>query len=54
MNRAGKKIAVILNGCGHLDGSEIHEAVLTLLAIEEEGAAERRPISVILQLRPPP
>lgn len=33
-----KKIAVILNGCGHRDGSEIHEAVLTLLAIEESGA----------------
>jgi enhancing lycopene biosynthesis protein 2 len=34
-----KKIAVILNGCGHRDGSEIHEAVLTLLAIEEEGCS---------------
>ncbi len=33
-----KKIAVILNGCGHRDGSEIHEAVLTLLAIENAGA----------------
>ena len=32
-----KKVAVLLNGCGHRDGSEIHEAVLTLLAIEEEG-----------------
>lgn len=32
-----KKIAVILNGAGHRDGSEIHEAVLTLLAIEEAG-----------------
>lgn len=31
-------MAVLLNGCGHRDGSEIHEAVLTLLAIEEEGA----------------
>jgi enhancing lycopene biosynthesis protein 2 len=34
-----KKIAVLLNGCGHRDGSEIHEAVLTLLAIEKEGFA---------------
>lgn len=34
-----KKVAVILNGCGHRDGSEIHEAVLTLLGIEEAGAA---------------
>ncbi|MFP1462202.1 isoprenoid biosynthesis glyoxalase ElbB [Escherichia coli] len=28
-----KKIGVILSGCGVYDGSEIHEAVLTLLAI---------------------
>ncbi len=27
------KIAVLLNGCGHRDGSEVHEAVLTLLAM---------------------
>ncbi|HFL9154951.1 TPA: isoprenoid biosynthesis protein ElbB, partial [Escherichia coli] len=26
-----KKIGVILSGCGVYDGSEIHEAVLTLL-----------------------
>ena len=32
-----KKIAVILSGCGFLDGAEINEAVLTLLAIEEAG-----------------
>ncbi len=30
-----KKIAVILCGCGSLDGSEIHEAVLTLLSIDK-------------------
>lgn len=29
------KIGVLLSGCGVYDGSEIHEAVLTLLAIEE-------------------
>ncbi|MCF0207245.1 MAG: isoprenoid biosynthesis glyoxalase ElbB, partial [Bacteroidales bacterium] len=28
-----KKIAVILSGCGSRDGSEIHEATLSLLAI---------------------
>ncbi|NDO79705.1 isoprenoid biosynthesis protein ElbB [Citrobacter sp. NCU1] len=28
-----KKIGVVLSGCGVYDGSEIHEAVLTLLAI---------------------
>lgn len=33
-----KKIAVILSGCGVLDGSEIHESVLTLLALDRQGA----------------
>jgi enhancing lycopene biosynthesis protein 2 len=33
-----KKVAVILSGCGVYDGSEIHEAVLTLLALERAGA----------------
>lgn len=33
-----KKIGVILSGCGHLDGAEIQESVLTLLAIDREGA----------------
>lgn len=33
-----KTIGVVLSGCGVFDGSEIHEAVLTLLAIEENGA----------------
>lgn len=32
------KIGVLLSGCGVYDGAEIHEAVLTLLAIEEAGA----------------
>ena len=36
-----KKFAVILSGCGVFDGSEIHEAVLTLLAIEKNGAEYR-------------
>jgi len=30
-----RKFAVILSGCGVYDGSEIHEAVLTLLAIKK-------------------
>lgn len=34
-----KKVAVILSGCGVYDGSEIHESVLTLLAIEQNGAS---------------
>lgn len=33
-----KKIAVILSGCGVYDGSEIHEATFTLLAIKKQGA----------------
>lgn len=32
-----KKIGVVLSGCGVYDGSEIHEAVLTLLAIDRNG-----------------
>ncbi|MBI4577057.1 MAG: isoprenoid biosynthesis glyoxalase ElbB [Planctomycetes bacterium] len=31
------KIGVILSGCGFLDGAEIHESVLTLLAIDRLG-----------------
>ena len=33
------KIAVILAGCGKNDGSEIHESVLTLLSIVQNGAS---------------
>lgn len=33
-----KKVAIILSGCGVFDGTEIHEAVLTLLAVESHGA----------------
>jgi enhancing lycopene biosynthesis protein 2 len=32
------KVAVLLAGCGHLDGAEIREAVLTLLALDQHGA----------------
>ena len=35
----GKRVAVVLSGSGVYDGSEIHEAVLTLLAIDQQGAA---------------
>jgi enhancing lycopene biosynthesis protein 2 len=38
MTRA-KTIGVVLSGCGVYDGSEIHEAVLTLLALDRAGAA---------------
>ena len=33
-----KQFAVILSGCGHQDGAEIHEATLTLWAIHKNGA----------------
>lgn len=33
-----KKIGVVLSGCGVYDGSEIHETVLTLLALSRQGA----------------
>lgn len=33
-----KKVGVVLSGCGVYDGSEIHEAVITLLAIARSGA----------------
>lgn len=32
-------VAVLLAGCGHLDGAEVREAVLTLLALDQHGAA---------------
>lgn len=32
------KVAVMLAGCGHLDGAEVREAVLTLLALDQHGA----------------
>lgn len=34
-----KNVAVILSGSGVFDGAEIHEAVITLLAIREQGAS---------------
>lgn len=35
---ARKRIGVLLSGCGVFDGSEIHEAVLTLLFLDRRGA----------------
>ena len=34
-----KKVLVILSGCGVYDGSEIHEAVITLVALSDAGAS---------------
>lgn len=33
-----KRVGVVLAGCGYLDGAEIHEAVLTLLYLDQAGA----------------
>jgi enhancing lycopene biosynthesis protein 2 len=33
------KAAVILAGCGHMDGAEVRESVLTLLALDQHGVA---------------
>ena len=33
-----KQVGVVLSGCGVYDGTEIHEAVLTLLALDRAGA----------------
>lgn len=33
-----KKVGIVLSGCGVYDGSEIHEAVFTLLAVDRNGA----------------
>ncbi len=35
------RVGVILSGCGFQDGSEIHEAVCTLLALDRAGASVR-------------
>ena len=40
-NANGKTIGVVLAGCGYLDGAEIQEATLTLLALDRAGATIR-------------
>lgn len=32
-----KKFAIIISGCGNLDGAEIHETLMTMLAIDKKG-----------------
>ena len=47
----GKNIAVILSGCGHQDGAEIHEATMTLWAIhirEQSPPSNEKPIEWFL------
>jgi enhancing lycopene biosynthesis protein 2 len=36
--KTAKRVAVVLSGCGHKDGSEITEAVSALIALTEAGA----------------
>jgi enhancing lycopene biosynthesis protein 2 len=38
MKEVTMKVGVILSGCGFQDGAEIHESVLTLLALDRAGA----------------
>ena len=44
-----KKVGVVLSGCGFLDGAEIHEATLTLLALDRAGGQ-----TVAMATRVPP
>lgn len=37
MNNEAPRFAIVLSGCGVFDGSEIHEAVCTMLAVEQSG-----------------
>ena len=39
---ASVKVGVLLSGCGFKDGAEIHESVLTLLALDDRAGAEVR------------
>ena len=53
------KVGVVLSGCGVFDGSEIHEAVITLLCLDQRGAtyqciAPRKPFDVVDHLTQKP
>jgi len=37
--RSSPKVAVLLSGCGYLDGAEVRESVLALLALDQQGAS---------------
>lgn len=37
MTNEAPRFAIVLSGCGVFDGSEIHEAVCTMLAVEQSG-----------------
>lgn len=46
-----KKVAVVLSGCGVMDGSEIHEAVACLYALSQKGVSYQCLAPDILQKR---
>jgi len=53
------KVGVILSGCGVFDGSEIHEATLLLLCLDQQGAeyqciAPSKPLDVVDHRRQQP
>jgi enhancing lycopene biosynthesis protein 2 len=39
MIMAARRVAVVVAGCGFLDGAEIHEAVCAMLALDQAGAS---------------
>ena len=43
------KVGVILSGCGVYDGSEIHEAVITLLALDRAGVPHGLVVAAVLR-----
>ena len=47
---ATKTVGVVLSGCGFLDGAEIHEATLTLLALDRAGVEVQCMAPDILQM----
>ena len=49
--RMGKRVVVLLSGCGAGDGSDIHESLLTLIALERSGAEAICAAPAIVQAR---
>jgi len=45
------KVAVILSGCGYLDGTEVHESVVSLLVLEKKGHSYHCFAPDVLQMR---
>lgn len=43
----GKKVAIVLAGCGVYDGSEIHESSAVLVHLSREGAQVRNILALV-------